>query len=138
MDTRTCTAIRVGSCWNRRGNLVCFFTHPWYVHLVLAVTGPYLTGNRHKSCTVDIPKEVKDALRKFRFARRNQGHAAIVIKINKKELKMEVVEEFDDISLEDLAEGERYSRYVSKDDVRLLMSDNRTSEECTPLCRTLV
>ena len=58
-----------------------------------------------QSRTVDIPQELKNSLRKFRFARRNSGHAAIVIKINKKGLIMEEVEQFDDISIEDLAEG---------------------------------
>ena len=58
-----------------------------------------------QSRTVDIPQELKNSLRKFRFARRNSGHAAIVIKINKKDLIMEEVEQFDDISVEDLAEG---------------------------------
>ena len=58
-----------------------------------------------QSRTVDIPQELKTSLRKFRFARRNAGHAAIVIKINKQKLVMEEVEQFDDISIEDLAEG---------------------------------
>jgi len=55
------------------------------------------------SHTVDIPKEVKDALRKFRF-RRNEGTAALVIKINKAKLIMEVAEELDDLSIEEIAE----------------------------------
>ena len=61
--------------------------------------------NARQSHTVDIPQEIKTALRKFRFARRDQGHAAIVIKINKAKLVMEEVEQFDNISIEDLAEG---------------------------------
>ena len=56
--------------------------------------------------TVDIPQSIKDSLRKFRFARRNEGSAALVIKINKAKLIMEEVEQFDNISLEELAEGE--------------------------------
>ncbi|KAI0345317.1 maturation factor [Trametopsis cervina] len=66
------------------------------------------------SHTVDIPQELKAALRKFRFARRNAGHAAIVVKINKQKLIMEEVEQFDDISIEDLAEElpENAPRYV--------------------------
>ena len=60
---------------------------------------------REQSRTVDIPQELKTSLRKFRFARRDAGHAAIVIKINKQKLIMEEVEQFDDISIEDLAEG---------------------------------
>jgi hypothetical protein len=58
-----------------------------------------------QSQTVDIPKSIKDSLRKFRFARRNAGSAALVFKINKTELIVEEVEQFDDISIEDLAEG---------------------------------
>ncbi|KAI0807579.1 glia maturation factor beta [Fomes fomentarius] len=66
------------------------------------------------SRTVDIPQELKASLRKFRFARRDAGHAAIVIKINKQKLVMEEVEQFDDISIEDLAEElpENSPRYV--------------------------
>ncbi|KAI0093847.1 maturation factor [Irpex rosettiformis] len=66
------------------------------------------------SRTVDIPQELKTALHKFRFARRNAGHAAIVVKINKQRLIMEEVEQFDNISLEDLAEElpENAPRYV--------------------------
>ncbi|OBZ69345.1 Glia maturation factor beta [Grifola frondosa] len=66
------------------------------------------------SHTVDIPQELKTSLRKFRFARRNAGHAAIVVKINKQKLIMEEVEQFDDISIDDLAEElpENSPRYV--------------------------
>lgn len=56
------------------------------------------------SQTVDIPQPVKDSLRKFRFARRNSGSAALVIKVNKAKLIVEEVEQFDNISIEDLAE----------------------------------
>ncbi|KAK0210838.1 hypothetical protein DFS33DRAFT_1250727, partial [Desarmillaria ectypa] len=58
------------------------------------------------SQTVDIPQSIKDTLRKFRFARRNEGHAVLVIKINKATLAMEEVEQFDNISIEELAEAE--------------------------------
>jgi len=54
--------------------------------------------------TVDIPQSLKDSLRKFRFSRRNAGSAAIVVKINKQKLVMEEVEQFDNISIEELAE----------------------------------
>ncbi|KAF9444747.1 glia maturation factor beta [Macrolepiota fuliginosa MF-IS2] len=66
------------------------------------------------SSTVDIPQDIKDALRKFRFAKRSKGSAAIVIKINKAKLIMEEVEQFDDISIEELAEElpENSPRYV--------------------------
>ncbi|KAI0372910.1 glia maturation factor beta [Pilatotrama ljubarskyi] len=70
--------------------------------------------NETQSRTVDIPQELKTSLRKFRFARRNAGHAAMVVKINKQKLIMEEVEQFDDISIEDLAEElpENSPRYV--------------------------
>jgi RNA binding exosome subunit len=45
-------------------------------------------------------------LRKFRFARRNEGSAALVVKVDKQKLIMEEVEVFDNISLTDLAEGQ--------------------------------
>ncbi|KAH8106788.1 maturation factor, partial [Cristinia sonorae] len=66
------------------------------------------------SHTVDIPQELKTALRKFRFARRNAGSAAIVVKINKQKLIMEEVEQFDNISIDDLAEElpENAPRYI--------------------------
>ncbi|PSR83099.1 hypothetical protein PHLCEN_2v5903 [Hermanssonia centrifuga] len=66
------------------------------------------------SHTVDIPQELKTSLRKFRFARRNAGHAALIIKINKQKLIMEEVEQFDNITIEDLAEElpENAPRYV--------------------------
>jgi hypothetical protein len=52
-----------------------------------------------------LPRRLEDALRKFRFARRSSGSAAMIIKINKQKLIMEEVEQFDSITLEDLAEG---------------------------------
>ncbi|KAF7796700.1 hypothetical protein EIP86_007883 [Pleurotus ostreatoroseus] len=66
------------------------------------------------SHTVDIPQELKTSLRKFRFARRDAGHAAMVVKINKQKLVMEEVEQFDNISIEDLGEElpENSPRYV--------------------------
>jgi len=66
------------------------------------------------SQTVDIPQAIKDSLRKFRFARRNAGSAALVIKINKGKLVMEEVEQFENISIEELAEElpENSPRYV--------------------------
>ncbi|KAF7985121.1 hypothetical protein HWV62_9035 [Athelia sp. TMB] len=57
------------------------------------------------SHTVDVPPELKASLRKFRFARRNEGSAALIVKINKQRLIMEEVETFDNISIADLAEG---------------------------------
>jgi len=71
------------------------------------------------SHTVDIPQSIKDSLKKFRFARRNEGSAALVIKINKKALVMEEDDldesvQLDNVSLSDLAEAlpEHSPRYV--------------------------
>ncbi|QRW00768.1 cofilin/tropomyosin-type actin-binding protein [Ceratobasidium sp. AG-Ba] len=63
---------------------------------------------------VEIPQELKDSLRKFRFARRKSGNAAFVVKINKQKLIMEEVEQFDNVSMEDLAEElpEASPRYI--------------------------
>jgi hypothetical protein len=68
---------------------------------------PPLDESSRQSHTVDIPQSIKDALRKFRFAKRSSGSAAIVIKINKAKLIMEEVEQFDNISIEELVEGTR-------------------------------
>jgi len=78
--------------------------------------------------TVDIPQAIKDSLRKFRFARRNSGSAALVIKINKAKLIMEEVEQFDNISIEELAEElpENSPRYVVLS-YELKHKDGRTS-----------
>ncbi|KAK7693781.1 hypothetical protein QCA50_003353 [Cerrena zonata] len=80
------------------------------------------------SHTVDIPQELKTSLRKFRFARRNAGSAAIVIKINKQKLIMEEVEQFDNISIEELAEElpENAPRYIVLS-YELKHEDGRTS-----------
>ncbi|KAJ3868378.1 hypothetical protein EV359DRAFT_32471, partial [Lentinula novae-zelandiae] len=82
-----------------------------------------------QSHTVDIPQSIKDSLRKFRFARRNEGSAAIVIKINKQKLIMEEVEQFDNITyiLRYLSElPENSPRYVILSHA-LVHSDGRTS-----------
>lgn len=65
--------------------------------------------------TVDIPQSIKDDLRKFRFSKRSmQGSAAFIIKINKSKLVMEKIEQFDEISIDELAEElpENAPRYV--------------------------
>ncbi len=62
------------------------------------------------SSTVDIDPALLEQLKKFRLAKRSSGNAAIVIKIDKKKLLMSVEETFDDVSLEELSEGERSSQ----------------------------
>lgn len=79
---------------------------PWFV---LLSDSYYPTPLFHRtdfpqSHTVDIPQELKDSIRKFRFTR-HKGNAALVVKINKQRLIMEEVETFDDITPEELAEG---------------------------------
>ncbi|KLT39482.1 glia maturation factor beta [Cutaneotrichosporon oleaginosum] len=55
------------------------------------------------SRTVQIPTDVQDALKKFRFTH-SKGNAAISIKIVKASLTMAVDEEFVDVSVEEIAE----------------------------------
>ncbi|KAF8275050.1 hypothetical protein EI94DRAFT_1768361 [Lactarius quietus] len=93
------------------------------------------------SHTVDIPQELKDSLRKFRFTRR-KGNAAFVAKINKPKLIMEEVEILDNISIEDLAEElpEASPRYVVLS-YNLVHKDGRTSSPLVlinwaPACET--
>ena len=86
------------------------------------------------STTVDIPQSLKDSLRKFRFARRKGGNAALVVKINKKELVMEEVEQFDDISLDDLAEG-RVTSLLARFLVRSLLSFHNRATRGRPAIR---
>ncbi|WWC85693.1 uncharacterized protein L201_000559 [Kwoniella dendrophila CBS 6074] len=63
--------------------------------------------------TVDIPQDVIAALKKFRFTNR-KSTAAISVKIVKANLSMAVDEEFDDLSIEEIAEElpENHPRYV--------------------------
>ncbi|PWN23641.1 glia maturation factor beta [Microstroma glucosiphilum] len=66
------------------------------------------------SSTVDIPKSLLEDLAKFRMAKRSSGSAAIVIKVDKKKLLMEMEEQFDDVSLEELEDElpENTPRYI--------------------------
>ncbi|KAG6865400.1 hypothetical protein C0991_002894 [Blastosporella zonata] len=81
-----------------------------------------------QTTTVDTPQSIKDTLRKFRLARRSSGSAALVIKINIKNLVLEEVEQFDGISIEELAEElpEHSPRYVVLS-YELKHKDGRTS-----------
>src|ERR1700761_7520392 len=73
--------------------------------LFLFLSRQRLTHEISQSNTVDIPDSLKASLRKFRFAKRSSGSSALIVKVNKQTLAMEEVEQFDSISLEDLAEG---------------------------------
>lgn len=57
------------------------------------------------SSTVDIPSTLLSKLEAFRMAKRDASSAAIVIKIDKAKLVMELEDEFDQISLEELEDG---------------------------------
>ncbi|ORY27360.1 hypothetical protein BCR39DRAFT_560089 [Naematelia encephala] len=63
--------------------------------------------------TVDIPADVKDELKKFRFAHR-KGSSALSVKIVKSSLTMAVDEELKDMSVEEIADElpENSPRYV--------------------------
>jgi len=65
------------------------------------------------SHTVDIPKAVKDELKKFRFAKSN-GISALVAKVNKRELIIQIEETYNDLTLEELVEElpESSPRYI--------------------------
>ncbi|EIM22534.1 glia maturation factor beta [Wallemia mellicola CBS 633.66] len=65
------------------------------------------------SKTIDIPVEVRDDLRKFRFSRL-KGISVLIVKINKQTLSLETQERLEDISLEELADElpENAPRYV--------------------------
>jgi hypothetical protein len=83
---------------------------------------------------VDIAEDVIKALRKFRFQRRSQGNAAIVIKINKAALNMVVEEEYDNISIEDLVEGT-----IIPDLIFLtVLASCRAAPEFSAICRIVL
>ncbi|KAF8689797.1 hypothetical protein AX14_003156 [Amanita brunnescens Koide BX004] len=55
------------------------------------------------SGTVDIPQPLKTAIRDFRLSKRGDATSALVVKINRAQLAMQVDEEYEDITIEDLA-----------------------------------
>ena len=56
--------------------------------------------------TVDIGTPLLDKIKDFRMSKHSQGNSAIVIKIDKAKLEMDIEDEFNNITLEDLKEGE--------------------------------
>ena len=86
---------------------------------------------------MDIPQELKDSLRKFRFTRRSKN-AALVVKINKQKLIMEEVEQFDDIELEDLAEGIIACRVSHTLGSRLIFLSRRAPRGFTSIRRAIL
>ncbi|PWN95797.1 glia maturation factor beta [Tilletiopsis washingtonensis] len=54
--------------------------------------------------TVDIPTNLLERLKAFRMGKRSVGAAALVVKIDKKTLRMEIEEEFEGIALDELQE----------------------------------
>ncbi|TIA69979.1 hypothetical protein E3P77_03488 [Wallemia ichthyophaga] len=66
-----------------------------------------------QSKTIDIPVQVREELRKFRFSRL-EGISVLIVKINKQKLCLEVDERLENISVEELADElpENAPRYV--------------------------
>lgn len=64
--------------------------------------------------TVDIGSPLLDKIKDFRMSKNSQGNSAIVIKIEKSKLEMEIEEEYSNISLEDLKEGKILPYYSNK------------------------
>jgi hypothetical protein len=55
--------------------------------------------------TVDIGTPLLDKIKDFRMSKHSQGNSAIVVKIDKSKLEMDIEDEFNNITLEDLKEG---------------------------------
>ncbi|PWN35693.1 glia maturation factor beta [Meira miltonrushii] len=54
--------------------------------------------------TVDIGTPLLDKIKDFRMSKHSQGNSAIVVKIDKAKLEMDIEDEFNNITLEDLKE----------------------------------
>ncbi|PWN29376.1 glia maturation factor beta [Jaminaea rosea] len=80
------------------------------------------------SSTVDIPPPLLKRLEAFRMAKRSASSAAVVIKIDKAKLTMDVEEEYENIGLEELEEElpENTPRFILLS-YRLAHSDGRVS-----------
>lgn len=55
--------------------------------------------------TVDVPPPLLSMLKDFRMGKRSEGASALVFKIDKKKLQLELEESFEAITLDDLQEG---------------------------------
>lgn len=87
-----------------------------------------------QSGTVDIPQALKTAIRDFRLSKRGDATSALVVKINRSQLAMQVDEEFGDITIEDLAKGQsRHSISCRTSWAEPLL---RTTRELSPFCST--
>jgi hypothetical protein len=54
--------------------------------------------------TVDIGTPLLDKIKQFRMAKHSEGNSAIVVKIDKAKLEMDVEEEFNNITIDELKE----------------------------------
>lgn len=54
--------------------------------------------------TVDIGTQLLDKIKQFRMAKHSEGNSAIVVKIDKAKLEMDVEEEFNNITIDELKE----------------------------------
>lgn len=55
--------------------------------------------------TVDIGTPLLDRIKKFRLAKHSQGNAALIVKIDKARLDMDVEDELSDVTIDELREG---------------------------------
>lgn len=65
-----------------------------------------LGSDPRQSGTVDIPQSLRTAIRDFRLSKRGDATSALVVKINRSQLTMQLDEEYGDITIEDLAKGQ--------------------------------
>ncbi|UZJ51671.1 hypothetical protein CBS101457_000991 [Exobasidium rhododendri] len=78
--------------------------------------------------TVDIGTPLLDKIKTFRMNKHSKGNSAIVVKIDKTKLEMDIEEEFNDVDLEELREElpENSPRFVLLS-YELKHRDGRTS-----------
>lgn len=56
------------------------------------------------STTIDIPESVKAEIKKFRYRKSSAGDTALVLKIDKNSLTLDIEDTLDGVTPEDLAE----------------------------------
>ncbi|KAI7872649.1 hypothetical protein BDF14DRAFT_1747119 [Spinellus fusiger] len=83
-------------------------------YLFFPSPSPWLPLYAMPSSTCDIAPELVEKIKKFRFAKYTQGHAAFILKIEREQLSIVEDEVYESISLEDLVEElpETSPRYI--------------------------
>jgi hypothetical protein len=56
--------------------------------------------------TVDIGTPLLDRIKAFRMAKHSSGNSAVIIKIDKAKLEMDIEDELNNVDLDELKEGE--------------------------------